>query len=1503
MLVPASVASAQQIYWDYPQILVPAGVHFPQVETGGGLIAAVWQDYSGSGGDRVSLSLAVSRDGHDWQTHDNFAGPFPTSGRQVQLFSVAVGASGNIYVAMLTSATTVTIYESTDEGKSFNRVAEIPGGATTVAPRLFMRGNGGLILFTSQGAKTTAGTSTLSEYYATSADGKTWTPYTPLETNPELVLNFAPWYTYFDGRGYVVFQVLRTGTPAVYELYLTSTSDGGATWSKPVLLTGFRDPVAPPTANPALFSNERPFILGVGNHLSLVWERSYQSGPPQIYYLQLNPDGSEAAAPERVTSGASESRDPRIVVYKNQEIVVWFDNSTGADNIYMATFNGVFWQQTELSTLPGDSIFGRPVEVGANLFVFWYNQLANASRLVFLQQVRSVPAPTVFGVNFTGGSRSRQSLYEVGWHAPQDRAGIAGFSYSIDQNPNGTAPHDLMVLPNGRSARFDVKKDGEWYVHLAAADYAGNWSPPATISFYRDTTPPGKITFDPPPLDANGFLTSNTYTVRWQPPPDKDLAGYTYSLAYLGAADTKQSFASLSLTKPPDRVLTTRSEYSFTNEDNGLWALTVSAVDTVGNVGPATTLYLRMDKYVPVTYITDVQSTKNALGQIRLKIYGRGFSEGGKINEVIVSRTDRPPYDYVFPASSGQYTVVSDRIIEGPSLQDVQAGTYRIGLVSPTRGLYFTRPLLTLEPSGTVKFGDFSVRPAPLWQPTSVPAVLLSANSIVILLILCFLAFMLVFSAVRIAKVAEEGRELRLEIHALITGTKIALPEKRERLLAMKKTGLGLRAKFVMLIMLLVIVVVSMVSIPLGYFMITTQQVNLADGLKKNAEVLLDSIAAGAITYLPDQNILELGALPGQRVAMPEAQFVTITGYGANDPTHYNYVWASDDPNIEKKIGGQPFNPGVSQITDNVSPFIPKLQETIDKEATAQVGALSKQLQTLGAKAAVLATKTDPQSAKLLSEYQAEINAISKQVNTRLARIADVFGSVPAYAPNNLSRTNTEYTFYKPIVYRSNQDNLYFRGVVRIGVSTKSILAQMAASQRTLFVTVAIVAAIAIGLGVLGALLLAAITITPIRRLVRGVEIIRDTEDKEQLKEHFIRVRTRDELSVLAETVNQMTQGLVAAAIANKDLTLGKDTQKMFTPLEQDPLTSRKLTTAHEVNGRAELFGYYEGAKGVSGDYFDFRRLDDKHYCMIECDVAGKGVPASLIMVEVATIFADYVRNWSLKKDGIHLERLVYRINDLVEERGFKGRFAALLVAIMNTETGETYFCNAGYRFVHIFDRKLGKMVEKSLPSAPAAGVFPSSLVELQSGFQQVPHRLAQGDCLVLFTDGVEEAKRHFRDSSLRPLVCREEGLKEGDVHGTHPVGADNEEFGIPRIEAIINAVFARSTYRLQKYHTSSPEELTFDFKGCDGTIEEAVLAMVSLERVFRLYPDSSAGPDDRIMVDKKIAEFLKSHFDQYDLWFHDPIPHPSLPEYVYFNYLREDEQYDDLTILGVQKK
>ena len=1467
-------------------------------------MAVVWQEYAtaASGAQQVSLSILVTRDGEDWATHRDFVGPFPASGRQVSIFSLAIDRSGRIFIAVNAAANQVAIYSSSDGGATFAELSRVTAETTTVGPRLFVKGDGGLILFTAQGGQTVGGLNALSIRYSLSADGRSWSPTRALVTNSDLSLNFAPYYAFYRGRENVVFQVLRPGTPAVYHLYLEQSTNGGGTFGPPKRLVGFQEGGASGGANPLFYSDERPFVIGNDDRLSVVWERTYQTGTPQVYYAQYDLDGNLVGDVERVSSGTSTSRDPRIAVYDNREYVFWFDNSVGVDHIFAASYNGVFWQRTDLSTIAGSSIFARPILFADGIYVFWFNEVGGSGRLVVLPQNRNAPAPAIYGLNFRAGGRTNLSRYVFGWDQPADPSGIAGFSYSLDRDPAGQAPRELNILPNDRQTQVRVDADGEWYIHLATEDFAGNWSATSTLSFVRDTTPPGPVVFSP--IAEDGFLASNTATLGWKAPPDHDLAGYTYSLSYLAADPKAVVPAKPPVPKPPDQVRLSSPDVSFTNEDNGVWALSVAAVDQVGNIGPTTTLIFRLDKYRPVTYVADVQSTHDSLGRVTLTIYGRGFAEGGKIDEVILDRDGKEPYDYVFPAASHQFSVESDRIIRGPTIEDIRQGTYRVGLISPTRGLYFTAPLLALSPTGTVKFGYYGLKQPQLWRPIQAPAILFSVNGIVVLLVLVFLAAMLLVSVYRIGRIMEEGRVLNLEVRALLAGTRIPVVEKKERLAQMKKIGMGLRAKFVLLITLLVIIVVLMVSTPLGYFMITTQQRNLAQGLLQQTQVLMDSLATGSRTYLPDKNIIELGALPELRVAMSEAQFVTISGYGSADDKNYDYVWASDDPQILKKIDTETLNPGFSRIRDDITAKVPAIKESIDSRATKEVSGLSQELQKLGAQAAVLATKDDPKSIKELARYQQEITALNKEVNAKLFDIGNVIGSVPTYDIAHLSRTIDSYTFYKPIVYRSNQDSLYFRGMIRMGVSTEPILKEMKSSQRTLLITAGVVALIAIGLGVLGALLLAYLTVIPINRLVRGVEIIRDTEDKEKLKDHVIDVKTRDELSRLAETVNEMTRGLVAAAAANKDLVLGKDTQKMFTPLEQDPVTNRKLTTAREMSDGAEFFGYYEGAKGVSGDYFDYRKLDERHYAIIECDVAGKGVPASLIMVEVATIFIDYFRNWDLAREGIHLERLVYRINDLVEERGFKGRFAALLVVIFDSATGDCYFCNAGYKYVHLFDSRQGRMVEITLPNAPAAGVFPSSLIGMQAGFKQVRQRLSPGDCLLLFTDGVEEAKRYFRDQSYAIVTCDEPGLKSGELHGSHPVGSDNEEFGIPRIHGIIDAVMARGRFDLRKYHNAMPDEtLSFDFSQCGGTVEEAVLGMVSAERLFRLYPDPSAGPDDRVMVDRKIADFLRSHFVQYGLYFREPTPHPTLPEYVYFSHLKEDEQYDDLTILGVRKR
>jgi hypothetical protein len=96
---------------------------------------------------------------------------------------------------------------------------------------------------------------------------------------------------------------------------------------------------------------------------------------------------------------------------------------------------------------------------------------------------------------------------------------------------------------------------------------------------------------------------------------------------------------------------------------------------------------------------------------------------------------------------------------------------------------------------------------------------------------------------------------------------------------------------------------------------------------------------------------------------------------------------------------------------------------------------------------------------------------------------------------------------------------------------------------------------------------------------------------------------------------------------------------------------------------------------------------------------------------------------------------------------------------------------------------------------------------------------------------------------------------------------------------------------------------------------------MVSAEKVFRMYTDPSATESDIISVDRKIDEFLSKRFVQYKSYFKDrvslnvkpgsakgdakpePVKVDTNPDYVYFRKMKEDDQYDDLTILAIRKK
>ena len=85
------------------------------------------------------------------------------------------------------------------------------------------------------------------------------------------------------------------------------------------------------------------------------------------------------------------------------------------------------------------------------------------------------------------------------------------------------------------------------------------------------------------------------------------------------------------------------------------------------------------------------------------------------------------------------------------------------------------------------------------------------------------------------------------------------------------------------------------------------------------------------------------------------------------------------------------------------------------------------------------------------------------------------------------------------------------------------------------------------------------------------------------------------------------------------------------------------------------------------------------------------------------------------------------------------------------------------------------------------------------------------------------------------------------------------------------------------------------------------VLGLAAVEKAFRLYLDPAAKEDDKIVVDASVDAFLQEHLEGIDLYRKEGLVQKiydrDTPGLVSWGGVREDELYDDLTILAIRRK
>ena len=1489
-----SALAAADLYWEEPALFSQRQASFPVSAASNEFSVLAWQEASPNRDQSVAASglinvyLAVKEMGESWAHKGMVAGPFPYSGTEPSILSVVIDNRGRIIIAAAAGSSRTEILISNNRGNSFTRQTMELGAQNSVAPRVYTRADGGYLLFISRGS-----TQSLSIYYSRSDDATNWSSFELFTPESGLALNFLPAHASVGNRDIVFYQSLTTGTEgsSAFQLYCKTSDNGGRTWTEARRFTSFNDPLQPQSSANS-FDNQRPHLTRYGNNLLLVWERRYSTYQPQIYGAIINVNGNVIGAVERINNDEAFCNNPIGFIYDNIPMVVWFDNRAGNNRVVLARKESSGWKNQQLSAASVESSFARPVMDWDGAHIFWHSAVRDAGRIYMLAPKRHVTSPRVT-TSFNPAVPSRSERVRVAWNIPVDTSGITGFSWAWSQDAKTEPLKKILINNTGSTQNLNMElsagKDGPWYFSVTAQDVAGNWSQPAIVEYYRKTTAPPAVTINEPQLDERGYIVSNNFNLSWQPSEDPFIAGYTWNLQYLGYNEQA------SVSAPPSNVMGTSNSIRFNNEDNGAWGFSVAAIDLAGNIGEASHITFRANKFIPYTSVTYIDAHQDEQGVLSINIIGRGFTTDGRITSIVLTQEGQPDL-------RTDFSIVSDREIGGITFDTLTEGRYQLRLEHSTRGWYTTDSFIPVARTGTVIFGDYSKEWKPLWNIQSGKIIFNPVSFLVaILVIFCLLG---AFATIRgIGGIITESAVIKQETFAIITGDFMPM-EKKQKLTRIQRRGRGLRFKLASFTIALVLPIVVGISAPMYLMMTTMQRETLLQGLWDRSKVLLEGLATSARAYMPrgEEATMELGFLPAQSAALPEAHYVTITGYGINS-IYNDHVWATNDIDILSKIDTTEYRPGVSRITDKLTPHMFLTQTVLNNSAQAEVGSLPISIMELTREGISLATHGDAASMQRLEDIQVAIRSMEIRLNGILAEISAEIGSEPVFSPVNIwEKEERVFIFYKPIMYRQGSENNYFRGIIRLEVSLDTIMDAILQGQIAVLRTIAIVALVAVLIGIAGAFALSTLIIRPIRKLVTHIEIIRDTEDKSKLEGVEIKINSKDEIAILGNTINDMTHGLVKAAMAASDLSIGKEIQKKFIPLDVDSQGNKK-TSGYKKTEDLRFFGYYEGAKGVSGDYFDYLDLDGRYYAIIKCDVAGKGIPAALIMIQVATMFLNHFKKWKPDAKGMQIEEVVYQINSFIEALGFKGRFAAFTLCILDSKTGVVRFCNAGDNIIHLYDASEGKVKTITLPETPATGVLPNFMIESTGGYNVQTVTIDHGDILLLYTDGIEEAKRKFRNSDFKEIVC-----KEGQIdtpHQNHLCGQADEEMSPERVEGIINAVMAKKIFTLKKYHNPEGDdmELKFDFSSCQGKVEEVIMAMVSVEQIFRCYKDPKADADSRFLVDKKVDEFLKNHFLQYRRYCSNTKEYPENEAYMYYTHVKEDEQYDDLTILGIKRR
>jgi phosphoserine phosphatase RsbU/P len=249
----------------------------------------------------------------------------------------------------------------------------------------------------------------------------------------------------------------------------------------------------------------------------------------------------------------------------------------------------------------------------------------------------------------------------------------------------------------------------------------------------------------------------------------------------------------------------------------------------------------------------------------------------------------------------------------------------------------------------------------------------------------------------------------------------------------------------------------------------------------------------------------------------------------------------------------------------------------------------------------------------------------------------------------------------------------------------------------------------------------------------------------------LIKEFTRDDLNVLTVLANIAAIRIEQARLAEieqaeklraRELEHAALIQRSILPPDTPPFPERR---------DFDLSAAMLPAREVGGDLYDFFLLDEHHLGFVLGDVSGKGVPAALFMAVARTLLRATAQHRTAPGDCFTY------MNRTLMESNVSGMFVTLFYGVLDTRTGDIEFANGGHNTPFAFSAD-GKVRSISQKGGPILGLFDIG------GYTTLQDRLAPGEGILLYTDGVTEAVdkngSFFEDERLQRYL---------EEHGSEP--------------------------------------------------------------------------------------------------------------------------------------